>query len=115
MTVKAFKYRHEKACQGQLSEKAAKPHTKPKAKPKPKPEQKVMSEQRILIQEHEEISEQQTPKIETPQQKQQQLPPSNPLMSHYQSLQQQYMQQKQERFNNLFEGMVNGSRKKSWK
>ena len=38
LTVKAFKYRHEKTCQGKLSEKPVKPHTKPKAKPTPKPE-----------------------------------------------------------------------------
>ena len=36
MTVKSFRYSHEKNCGGQLSEKPVKPHTKPKAKPKAK-------------------------------------------------------------------------------
>ena len=141
MTIKAFKYRHEKACQGKLSEKPVKPHTKPKAKPKPKLEQAkgflgsdasseasrdyrntVRAEpiQEQTIEQNEVMSEKQ---ITQKQQPQQQLPPANPLMSrmpreataaasHYQLLQQQYMQQKQERFNNLFKGMVSGSRKK---
>ena len=39
MTVKSFRYSHEKNCGGQLSEKPVKPHIKPKEKqtPKPKP------------------------------------------------------------------------------
>ena len=104
MTVKAFKYRHEKACQGKLSEKPVKPHTKPKAKPKNKPMPEPI------------VEETPTPKpseIKPPMsEKSPAVPVTNPLMSHYQLLQQQYMQQKQERFNNLFQGMVSGSRKK---
>ena len=109
MTIKAFKYRHEKACQGKLSEKPVKPHTKPKAKPTPKPEPaEIQTPTQSSI--NPTQSSINPPMSEKP-------PPQpihqiNPLMSHYQLLQQQYMQQKQERFNNLLQGMVSGSRKK---
>ena len=98
MKTKSYRYNHEKICQGNLIDRPV----KPKAKPKPKPE----PIEEPIIEQHEAMSEQRIPK-------QQQLPPVNPLMSHYQLLQQQYMQQKQERFNNLFQGMVSGSRKKN--
>ena len=109
MTIKALKYRHEKACQGKLSEKPVKPHTKPKAKPTPKPEP-------AEIQTPTQSSINPTQSSINPPVSEK-LPPQpihqiNPLMSHYQLLQQQYMQQKQERFSNLFQGMVSGSRKK---
>ena len=109
MTIKAFKYRHEKACQGKLSEKAVKPHTKPKSKPK------AVATPKIEEQTPPKPSEVNPPTSEKPPPppvKSSTVPAINPLMSHYQLLQQQYMQQKQERFNNLFQGMVGGSRKK---
>ena len=118
MTVKAFKYRHEKACQGKLSEKPVKPHTKPKAKPKnkPMPEQATGFLGSDGVRAEPIVEETPTPKpseIKPPMsEKCPTVPVTNPLMSHYQVLQQQYMQQKQERFNNLFKGMVSGSRKK---
>ena len=109
LTVKAFKYRHEKTCQGKLSEKPVKPHTKPKAKPTPKPEPaEIQTPVQSSI--NPPMSENLPPPSEKPPS--QPIHQINPLMSHYQLLQQQYMQQKQERFNNLFQGMVSGSRKK---
>ena len=63
----------------------------------------VMSQQRIQQQSHEVMSQQ---RIQQPMQQ------TNPLMEHYQRLQQEHNRQKQERFNNLFQGMVTGSRKK---
>ena len=112
MKTKSYRYNHEKICQGNLTDRPVKPKAKPKPKPEPIEEpiiepHEVMSEQRIQREQHEVMSEQRIPK---PQQ--QKLPPANPLMSHYQLLQQEYMKQKQERFNNLFQGMVSGSRKK---
>ena len=109
LTVKAFKYRHEKTFQGKLSEKPVKPHTKPKAKPTPKPEPaEIQTPVQSSI--NPPMSENLPPPSEKPPS--QPIHQINPLMSHYQLLQQQYMQQKQERFNNLFQGMVSGSRKK---
>ena len=126
MTIKAFKYRHEKACQGKLSEKAVKPHTKPKAKPKPKPEpiteedpppkpseiNPPMSEKSPTALLKSPTVPVKPPTLNEASRAFATVPATNPLMSHYQLLQQQYMQQKQERFNNLFQGMVGGSRKK---
>ena len=101
MKTKSYRYNHEKICQGNLTDRPV----KPKAKPKPKPEPIQETIQETIIEPHEVMNEQRIPK-------QQKLPPANPLMSHYQLLQQEYMKQKQERFNNLFQGMVSGSRKK---
>ena len=39
MTVKSFRYSHEKNCGGQLSEKPVKPHSKAKPKQQAKPKQ----------------------------------------------------------------------------
>ena len=102
MKTKSYRYNHEKICQGNLTDRPV----KPKAKPTPKPEPIV---EETLPPKPAELN---PPRSEKP-------PPQpihqiNPLMSHYQLLQQQYMQQKQERFNNLFQGMVGGSRKKRY-
>ena len=109
VSIKTYKYSHENLCKGNLAERPVKPHTKPKAKPTPKPEpEEIQTPVQSSI--NPPMSEKPPPPSEktTPRPIQQ----INPLMSHYQLLQQQYMQQKQERFNNLFQGMVSGSRKK---
>ena len=109
MTIKAFKYRHEKACQGKLSEDPVKPHTKPKSKPQPKPEPtEIQTPTQSSINPTQSSINPPPSEKPTPQP----IHQINSLMSHYQLLQQQYIQQKQERFNNLFQGMVSGSRKK---
>ena len=119
MKTKSYRYNHEKICQGNLTDRPVKP--KAKATPKPEPIQEQIQEpiQEPTIEQHEVMSEQRIPREQPkPQQhpppsvKSPTVPAINPLMSHYQLLQQQYMQQKQERFNNLFQGMVSGSRKK---
>ena len=108
VSIKTYKYSHENLCKGNLAERPVKPHTKPKAKPNlPEPEDIQTSPQLSI---NPPMSE----KPPTPSEKPtpQPIHQINPLMSHYQLLQQQYMQQKQERFNNLFQGMISGSRKK---
>ena len=102
MKKKSYRYNHEKICQGNLTDRPVKPKTKPKPKPEPieEPIQETIIEQ-PKPQQHP------PPSVKSPT-----VPAINPLMSHYQLLQQQYMQQKQERFNYLFQGMVSGSRKK---
>ena len=108
VSIKTYNYSHENLCKGNLAERPVKPHTKPKAKPNlPEPEEIQTSPQLSI---NPPMSE----KPPTPSEKPtpQPIHQINPLMSHYQLLQQQYMQQKQERFNNLFQGMISGSRKK---
>ena len=100
MTIKSYKYSHEKNCQGQLSERPVKPQTKPKAKPQPKAIPQPIYE--------EEEEEQQKP-LSKPVKNQILKPqPVNPLTNiqqHYQLLHQQYIKEKQEKYNNLCQNM----------
>ena len=105
MKTKSYRYNHEKICQGNLTDRPVKP--KAKATPKPEPAEIQTPVQSSI---NPPMSEKPPPPSEKPTP--QPIHQINPLMSHYQLLQQQYMQQKQERFNNLFQGMVGGSRKK---
>ena len=103
MTIKTYRYSHEKNCQGQLSERPVKPKAKPQPKAVPKPVQQPI---------YEEEEEQQQPvkfKLIKPEAK------ANPLMDiqqHYQLLQQQYIKQKQEKYNNLCSSMFSTKTKK---
>ena len=102
MSLKNFRYRHEKLCS--TEPKPVKPQAKPKGKSKPKPIIKQV-----------EVSEQpqEAPKPMIKQQIPQQ--PSNPLMditNHYQLLQNQYIQQKKEKYNNLCQNMFAPKSKK---
>ena len=109
VSIKTYKYSHENLCKGNLAERPVKHHTKPKAKPNPKPEPaEIQTPTQSSINPTQSSINPPPSEKPTPQP----IHQINPLMSHYQLLQQQYMQQKQERFNNLFQGMVSGSRKK---
>ena len=112
MKTKSYRYNHEKICQGNLIDRPVKPKAKPKEKPKPEPIQETIDE---TIDE-EIIETPPQPKQPTNEVMNQQRIPNqinrNPLMEHYQQLQQEHIRQKQERFNNLFKSMVTGSRKK---
>ena len=108
MTYKNYRYRHEKLCSDEP--KPVKPHAKPKAKvkmmPKPKfQEVKVYEEQ----EEEEEVIPETKTKLSAPVSNQVLKPqPSNPLAditNHYQLLQQQFIQQKKEKYNNLCQNM----------
>ena len=102
MKLKSFRYNHEKTCSGTLEQKAVKPFSKPRAKPKPKA-------QPIVQDVEEEIIEEPKPKLTQPVSNQILKPqPSNPLAditNHYQLLQQQFIQQKKEKYNNLCQNM----------
>ena len=101
MTYKNYRYRHEKLCTDEP--KPVKPHAKPKAKVKMMPKPKF---QEVEVYE-EEVIEQPKPKLSTPVSNQI-LKPSNPLAditNHYQLLQQQFIQQKKEKYNNLCQNM----------
>ena len=103
MTYKNYRYRHEKLCTEEP--KPVKPHAKPKAKVKMMPKPKF---QEVEVYE-EEVMEQPKPKLTQPVSNQVLKPqPSNPLAditNHYQLLQQQFIQQKKEKYNNLCQNM----------
>lgn len=113
MTIKSYKYSHEKNCKGQLSERAVKAHTKPKAKPKPKIVTQVVSEVEELTPQLL-LSAPVTNQVFKPQPKHQ-PPPPNPITSlqqHYQLLQNEYLKQKQDRYNKLCPNMFNAKPEK---
>ena len=98
MKYKNFRYGHQQRCQGGIENKPVKPHTKARAKP---------------IIKQVEVNEVEAPKPMIKQQIPQQ--PSNPLTditNHYQLLQNQYIQQKREKYNNLCQNMFAPKSKK---
>ena len=100
MKYKNFRYGHQQKCQGGIENKPVKPHTKARAKPIIK--QVEVSEQ---PQEAQELEPKPVIKQQIPQQQSQ---PSNPLTditNHYQLFQNQYIQQKKEKYNNLCQSM----------
>ena len=101
VSIKTYRYSHEKNCQGQLSERPVKPQAKPKAKPKPKPVPQPIYEEEQ--QETQPVIRQQPPPN---------VNPVSALAQHYQLLQQQYMKQKQEKYNNLCSNMFKTKPKK---
>ena len=110
MTIKTYRYSHEKICQGQLSERPVKPKAKPQPKAVPKPVREATSETRVPQPIYEEEQQETQPVIR-------QRPPPNvnpvsALAQHYQLLQQQYMKQKQEKYNNLCSNMFKTKLKK---
>ena len=103
MSLKNSRYRHEKLCA--TEPKPVKPQTKPKGKSKPKPiiKQVEVNEQ---PQEAPKTAIKQIPPM---------LQPSNPLTditNHYAILQNQYIQQKKEKYNNLCQSMFAPKSKK---
>ena len=121
VSLKTYRYSHEKICQGQLSEKPVKPHTNPrpkgKAKPKPTPKpHEVASKQRAPPEiYYSDDDEEQVPSTQSFIKKKQPPQPINPhtaLAQHYQLLQQAMVKQKQERYNNLCMNMFSSKSKK---
>ena len=111
LSYKNFRYRHEKLCTAEP--KPVKAQAKPKAQVKmmPKPTFKT-----VEVNEQPQEEQQPEPKPVIKQQiPQQQSQPSNPLMditNHYQLLQNQYIQQKKEKYNNLCQSMFAPKSKK---
>ena len=113
MKYKNFRYGHQQRCQGGIENKPVKPHTKARAKPIIK---------QVEVNEHGSSEArdlrdpQEAPKPVIKQQiTQQQSQPSNPLTditNHYQLLQNQYIQQKKEKYNNLCQSMFAPKSKK---
>ena len=105
VSIKTYKYSHDKICQGQLSERPVKPHSKPKPKPKPK-----IATQEIY--EDEENNQPREVKFKLVKPPPQPVNPLTNIQQHYQLLQQQYIKQKQEKYNNLCSNMFTTKSKK---
>ena len=100
MKYKNFRYGHQQKCQGGIENKPVKPHTKARAKP-------IIKQVEVSEQPQEEQQPEPKPVIKQ-QIPQQQSQPTSPLMditNHYQLLQNQYIQQKKEKYNNLCQNM----------
>ena len=112
LTLKSYRYSHERNCQGPLESKPIK-SIKPKAVPIAKPqkvEYREEEEQHIPQQQQQNNIIANTP----PPRRMQPQPPANPLQNiaqHYQLLQNEYLRQKQEKYNALNKNIF-GSRGK---
>ena len=96
MTLKTYRYSHEKNCQETLENKPVKPQPKPKAKQAPQP--------RLITRPVAEKPAPSEPLVER-----------NPVFDvrqHEQLLQNEYIKQKQEKYSNLCQNMFNSKTKK---
>ena len=98
MTLKTYRYTHEKKCNGKLEEKPVKPQAKPKPKAMPTP--------RIATKPVATKAPPPEPVI------QQQRNPVYDIREHYQILQNEYIRHKQEKYSNLCQNMFNSKAKK---
>ena len=111
MTIKSYKYSHEKNCQGQLQDRAVKPHSKPRPKQQPKQQPKPrISTQEIY--EDEEIQQPEQIKFKLIKPTTQPANTLTSLQQHYQLLQNEYMKQKQDKYNKLCSNMFSTKIKK---
>ena len=102
MKLKSYRYKHELTCKGKLEDIPRKPKAMPKPKAQP-------------IEQEEEIIQQQKPKLIQPVSNQIPKPQTPNLVdfaSHYQLLQNQFIQQKKEKYNNLCQNMFSSKSKK---
>ena len=112
LTLKSYRYSHERNCQGPLESKPIKP--KPKAVPIAKPQR--IDHEVAYNEENQQPQPQQNNIIANtpPPRRMQPQPPPNPLQNiaqHYQLLQNEYLRQKQEKYNALNKNIF-GSRGK---
>ena len=99
VSLKTYRYSHEKICGGQLSDKPVKPHAKPKAKQQPKPKHKPPKPPPGIYYSESDDDDDEQPQQPLIKRKQQKQPP-NPLLditNQYALLHQQLMHQKQEK------------------
>ena len=102
MSYKNYRYRHEKLCTAEP--KPVKAQSKPKAKVKMMPQPNFKQVEVYEVEEPKPMIKQQVPQQ-----------PSNPLVditNHYHLLQNQYIQQKKEKYNNLCQNMFAPKSKK---
>ena len=99
MKYKNFRYGHQQRCEGGIENKPVKPHTKARAKP-------IIKQVELYEVEEPKPIKKQIPPM---------LQPTNPLndiTNHYAILQNQYIQQKKEKYNNLCQSMFSTKSKK---
>ena len=99
MKYKNYRYGHQQRCVGGIENRPVKPHTKARAKP-------IIKQVEVYEVEEPKPIKKQIPTM---------LQPSNPLTditNHYQLLQNQYIQQKKEKYNNLCQSMFAPKSKK---
>jgi hypothetical protein len=106
VSLKTYRYSHEKNCGGQLSEKPVKPHTNPKSKPKAKPKQVPKPAPDVYYSDSDDYdsASDDVPRQPVVKNKKQPAQSSNPLLditNSYALLQQQLIQQKQQRYNKV--------------
>ena len=98
MKLKSYRYKHELTCKGKLEDIPK----KPKAMPKPKAQPVQQPVQQVVQQVVQEVQNQ----IVQPRN------PLSDLTNHYQLLQQQFIQQKKEKYNALCQNMFVSRSKK---
>ena len=109
MTYKNLRYSHKCSPEPPPVKPQAKPKGKAKQVPKPKPVSQPIYEEEEQETQHEVLSAQQNP---VTRQQPPNVNPASALAQHYQLLQQQYMKQKQEKYNNLCSNMFKTKPKK---
>ena len=117
MKLKSFRYGHQQKCNGGIENTPVKPFSKPRATPKPKI-QPVIRQVEVEEEEREALpvgNPKTKPKLSAPVSNQILKPQSLNLVdfsSHYQLLQNQFIQQKKEKYNNLCQSMFSTKSKK---
>ena len=107
MKLKSLRYNHQQKCQGTLEQKPVKQFSKPRATPKPKAQPIEEEEEEEIIQPKPKLTQPVSNQILKPQ-----TPNLVDFASHYQLLQNQYLQQKKEKYNNLCQNMFSSKSKK---
>ena len=108
MTYKNLRYSHK--CSPEPP--PVKPHAKPKAKQPPKPKPVPVYEEEEEARRCPATSREAMPQAVIRQQPPPVVNPLTNIQQHYQLLQQQYMKQKQEKYNNLCQNMFKAKPKK---
>ena len=113
MKLKSYRYKHELTCKGKLEDIPRKPKAMPKPKAQPIQQEEEIEE--VIQCEALPVGQQPKPKLTQPVSNQI-LKPQTPNLvdfaSHYQLLQNQFMQQKKEKYNNLCQNMFVSRSKK---
>ena len=105
MSYKNYRYRHEKLCTAEP--KPVKAQAKPKAKVKMMPQSKFKQVEVYEVEKPKPVKKEIPPILQ----------PTNPLndiTNHYAILQNQYIQQKKEKYNNLCQNMFAPKSRKRW-
>ena len=103
MKLKSYRYKHELTCKGKLEDIPR----KPKAMPKPKAQPIEQEEVEEVIQPKLKLTQPVSNQVFKPQ-----TPNLVDFASHYQLLQNQYLQQKKDKYNNLCQNMFSSKSKK---